>query len=120
MSDPSGKYEPPTREITARVHGISGIEIFEITEDELDNVESAFGQSAQSLSFFTGSISIVATCIVGLLTTARALSPHAFGGLVGATVALGMLSLWFGIGWWRAKKRGPELIQRVKERRRIQ
>ncbi len=73
MSQPS-EFEP--RIIR---HRISEIEIFEVTVQELDALEGAFAQESRNLAFFTGDLSISATCAISWLTIGNALIPTAHG-----------------------------------------
>ncbi len=100
-------------------HRITKIEIFEITSDELDALESAFAQENRSLAFFTSTLSIFVTCAIGWLTTGHTLTPTAQQVVAGVTFACFFLTLWFGFNWRQATKQRPKIIQRIKERRRL-
>ncbi len=100
-------------------HRIHEIEVFELTSEELDALEASFAQESRSLAFFTSTLSIFVTCVIGWLTTGYTLTPTAHGVLSGVTFAFAFLALWFGLNWKQAAKQRPKIVQRIKERRRL-
>lgn len=81
MSRSSGsEKERPELEIV--VHPIRRIDIFEVTEEELDSLEVAFAQESRAFAFSA-------------------------------------LTVWFGLAYRDAKRKRPELIKRIKERKRL-
>lgn len=111
---PSGEIERPKREVV--IHPIT-IEIFEVTEQELEALEVAFAQENRSLAFFTSTLSIFVTCAIGWLTAGNALTPTALQVVSGVTFACAFLAIWFGFNWMQATKQRPKIIQRIRERR---
>jgi len=73
MSQPTnGGMRPPERESPKRefvVHRVTRVEIFEVTEQKLKSLGTAFGEESRSLAFFSSTAYIFATCFIGWITT---------------------------------------------------
>ena len=119
MSEPKdGGMKPPEREFV--VHRITRVEVFEVTEQELESLEAAFGEESRSLAFFSSAISIFATCFIGWITASESLPPVAHGILAGLTLASFFLALWFALTWFQARRKRPSIINRIREQRGMQ
>jgi hypothetical protein len=115
---PSGGISPPEREII--VYPITRLEIFEVTEQELENLEAAFGEESRSLAFFSMTGSVFATCFIGWITTGKSLPLVTHAILAGITSATFILTLWFASTWFQARRKRPSIINRIRERRGMQ
>ena len=86
MSKPTdGGMKPPEREFF--VHRITRVEIFEVTEQELESLEAAFGEESRSIAFFSSTVSVFATCFIGWITTGKSLPSVTHAILAGITLA---------------------------------
>jgi hypothetical protein len=119
MSKPTdGGMKPPEREFV--VHRITRVEIFEVTEQELESLEAAFGEESRSLAFFSSTVSVFAACFIGWITTGKSLPSVTHAILAGITLASFFLALWFALTWFQARRKRPSIINRIRERRGMQ
>jgi len=113
MSKPTdGGTKLPEREFV--IHRITRVEIFEVTEQELESLEAAFGEESRSLAFFSSTASIFATCFIGWITTSKSLPLITHAILAGITLASLFLALWFALTWFQARGKRPFIINRIR------
>ncbi len=96
------------------IHGIPKIEVYFVTEDELNRLEEGCSNIGQDLQFATVSLSLVCAFIIALLTTTMSESVRQGFGIAVAICVI--VFLYAGARWWRARKITPPVISRIRKR----
>ncbi len=113
--------KPPSpfvhRQITVRVRRITHLDVIEVLEHELDDLAAAYSQTHQDLTVAIGLFGIALACGLSLLTSWTVLPPPWIAVLTALLFTSSLWGLWFLGRWARARKRGPELLARIKARR---
>lgn len=109
---------PPAGTFTIRRRRIAQVDIVEVFEHELDDLASAYAEANQSLNFAIGLLGACFTLAVPIFTN-PSLGSQVAAILAGAAFASGALALWFFVQWIRSRRRGPELLARIKGRKPI-
>ena len=99
----------------ARTYKIPTIEIYEVTEDQLDLIDESCRSLSQDLSFSIASLSICASFAIALLSA----SPSATAQSVFVTiVAVSLLCfLYTGWRWVRLRRTSRSIIQKIRSRK---
>lgn len=105
--------EDVNREI--RTYKIPAIEIYEVTEDQLDLIDKSCRNLGQDLSFAIASLSICASFVIALFSA----SPSATARYVYIVVAVVSfaVSLYTGCRWLRQRKTSPGIIHKIRSRK---
>jgi len=102
-------------QIPIRRHRLLDLHSYDVTGDELDQIEQEAMEVGQDLTF--ASISITALVSIAItLTTVTIQSDRTFSVYVAVAIAVAVFSVYFTIKWQRGKKRGVTIIQRIRQR----
>ena len=96
-------------------HRIPKIEVYQITEQELERIEEGIGSVSQDLTFAVASLSAGISFLIALL--AGTLSQTVFITFTIIVIVCGVVFLYTGIKWWRTKRITPNVIARIRSRR---
>ncbi len=96
-------------------HRIPRIEVYRVTEHELDSIEQGAINVAQDLTFAVASFSCGVSFLIALLV--GALSQAVFTVFWIIVILSGVVFLYTGIRWLRARKTAPTVIGRIRSRR---
>ena len=99
----------------ARTYKIPTIEIYEVTEDQLDLIDESCRSLSQDLSFAIASLSICASFVVALFS-ANPSGTVRLVYIVVAVVSLAM-SIYTGCRWLRLRKTSPGVIAKIRSRK---
>lgn len=102
-----------TREF--RTYKIPPLEIYEVTNDQLDRIEESCQSLSQDLTFAIASLSIFASFAIAL-ASADPSGTVRFVFIVVAVVSLAM-SVYTGCRWFRRKKTSPGIIAKIRSRK---
>jgi hypothetical protein len=94
---------------------IPKIEVYQVTDDELRRIEEGYGQVGQDLTFAVASLSFCIACALALATAS--VTDRTFLILLVLVILFGLVFLYTGIRWWRARKAGPTVIATIRSRR---
>ncbi len=103
------------KQITVRTR--ARIDTVQVLEHELDDLAAAYAQTNQDLNFAIGLGGVGLAFLMGILTGWNTLAPRLIFPFAAGTISCAIGSLWFLIRWLRLRKRGPELLARIKSRR---
>lgn len=106
-----------TRQVTVRTRPITHIDTFEVLEHELDDLAAVYAQTNQDLNFAIALTGVLLAFIMPLLTSWNSLDTRLIALFAAIAATSGALGLWFFIRWLRLRKRGPELLAKIKSRR---
>jgi len=105
----------PNEHIPIRRHRLSGLDICDVTTDELDAIEkegSNVGTDFQIAQFF---ITIALSFLASTLSN-RPISERVFTVFVVIIAACFALGIAFGVKWWRERGEFSRLIRKIKDR----
>jgi len=102
--------------ITVHRHKISHLEMFEVTEDELDRFQYEEPQKSHRLSIALCALSFAGAFGISLATGWKSMGPRTFATFVALTVLGVILFLFFVFGWASNLKRRELLFRRIRER----
>lgn len=99
----------------ARTYKIPTIEIYEVTEDQLDLIDESCRSLSQDLSFAIASLSICASFVTALLSASPSATAQSVYVIV---VAVSLLcSLYTGWRWLRLRRTSRSIIQKIRSRK---
>lgn len=96
-------------------HRIPAIEVYHITEDELDRIEEACGQIGQDLTFGLTLLAFSVSFLIALFTATFSEANRTV--FIVLAAASGVAALYFLSRWWRVRKTVPSAIARIRSRR---
>ena len=99
----------------ARTYRIPPIEIYEVTDEQLELIEESCRNIGQDLSFCISSLSIGASFAIALSSANPAGHVKTLYYVVVAVSFF--VSLYTGIRWFRVSRRAPTVIQKIRSRR---
>ena len=99
----------------ARTYKIPTIEIYEVTEDQLDLIDKSCRSLSQDLSFAIASLSICASFVIALFSASPSATVR-YVYVVVVVVSFGF-SLYTGYRWLRLRRTSPEIIQKIRSRK---
>ena len=105
--------EDGNREV--RTYKIPAIEIYEVTEDQLDLIEESCRSLSQDLSFAIASLSVCASFVIALFSASPSAAVR-YVYIVVAVVSI-VVSLYTGCRWWRQRRTSPGIIQKIRSRK---
>ena len=96
-------------------HTIPRIEVFQVTDDELERIEEGANQIAQDFTFMLTGSSICVSLLVALGT-------GTFDSTMGLTLRAavgvsGICAIYTGCRWYRNRKTALSVIQKIRSRR---
>jgi hypothetical protein len=97
-------------QIPIRRHRVSDVHFYDVTADELNQIETDSAAIGTDLNFALVSAGIFATFLL-TLSTAKVDSDRIFAVYVAIMVVLAIASIFFGVRWWGASRRGLGVIQ---------
>lgn len=100
---------------TVALSRIGKITTHEVQDMELERLDSLVATESQALAFTMFTAGIFISTGIGWLA-ANNLSPTATAIYLAAMGSAGLLTVWFGISWARAKKERPKLLATVRGR----
>lgn len=99
----------------ARTYRIPPIEIYEVTDDELALIEESCRSLGQDLSFAIASLSICASFVIALSSASPSGTVRTLYFIV--VVVTFVVFAYTGWRWLAARRRSPEIIQRIRSRK---
>ena len=99
----------------ARTYRIPPIEIYEVTDDQLELIEESCRGLGQDLSFAISSLSICASFIIALSSATPAETVRTVYIIVVAVTFV--VFAYTGVRWLGARKRSPKIIQKIRSRK---
>lgn len=106
---------PDEERIAIRRHRLPHVETYEVTAEELDQMENEAMRIGHDFSFASVSLAFGTSFLITLLT-ATVESLKAYNFFVVATIVGFVFSLYFGIRWYRGRHVGRSVIQRIRDR----
>lgn len=106
-----------TRQVTVRTRPITHIDTFEVLEHELDNLAAAYAQTNQDLNFAIALWGFFLAFTMPILTSWSTLDVRLIAVFAALAFVSGVSGFWFFVRWLRLRKRGPELLAKIKSRR---
>jgi ABC-type multidrug transport system fused ATPase/permease subunit len=101
--------------IPIRRHSINQLETYDVAVDDLDRIEAECKNVGQDLQFASNSLSFGISFLIALIFTTID-SPKVFACFFAVMVLMFVLSVYFGIRYYRTKETVQSTIQRIKER----
>jgi hypothetical protein len=101
--------------IPIRRHRLPGVDSYDVTSDELDQLEHEASQVGLDFSFASILFTAFISFLIALLT-ANIQSERTFGAFIAIEIASGTLALYFCIKWRRGRRRRASIIARIRER----
>jgi hypothetical protein len=92
------------------VHKIPRIDLYQVTEDELARLQEGQGQDQ---TFASASLGV---CVTALATLFSSLAPSAFLFLLAIGLIAGVVCLYTGLKWRRARKNVLQTVARIRNR----
>ena len=99
----------------ARTYKIPTIEIYEVTEDQLDLIDESCRSLSQDLSFSIASLSICASFVIALLSASPSATVQSVYVIV--VVVTLLWSLYTGWRWLRLRRTSRSIIQKIRSRK---
>lgn len=96
------------------IHKAPPIQMYFVTEDQLNVIEAGCSNVGQDFTFASISISLLVACAIALLTTT--MSGWARIGFLGAVAIFTIVFIYTGLRWWRTRKSTPSVIARIRKR----
>lgn len=96
-------------------HRIPSIDLYQVSEDELNRIEEGYAHVGQDFSFAIASLSIGASFVVALLSAS--VSDRVFSFFVSIIIISGVVFLYTGIRWWSNRKKAPDAIAKIRSRK---
>lgn len=94
---------------------IPRIEIYHVTDDELQRIEDGFGQVSQDLTFAVASFSFAISFAIAIVTVT--LSDRLFAIFLSLLVIFVLVAMYTSVRWWRARKVAPAVIANIRCRK---
>ena len=94
---------------------IPKIEVYQVTDDELQRIEAGCANIGQDLTFAVASLSIFVSFLVARLT--GILAPTTQLIFVSIEIISGLVSIYTGWRWWHARRATPGTISKIRSRR---
>ena len=98
-----------------RTYKIPTIEIYEVTEDQLDLIDESCRSLSQDLSFAIASLSVCVSFAIAL-SSANPQATVRYVYIVVVVVSLAV-SLYTGCRWLRRRRKSPEIIKKIRSRK---
>jgi len=113
----NARFEPrPQQElIQLRRHAISLIETYDVTEQELRNIEMESTDLGQDFQFGTNALAIAVSFFIALALT-RIESPKVYACFFAVVLTMAVFATYFGIRWWRKKATLQSTIRIIRDR----
>ena len=101
--------------IPAKRHRLAHVDIFEVTGDELDNIEREAANIGTDLQFSLVLLPIAVSFTLTLVLTTIA-SPRVYSSFFIITLLTYVLGIYFGIRWFRQRGSFKKLLQKIRDR----
>jgi hypothetical protein len=108
MSEPSEGPEIVT-------YRIPRIEVYQVTDDELRRIGEGYGHVGQDLTFAVASLSFCIAFVIALAT--GSFSERLFIVFWVLVITFGLVALYTGVRWWRARTVVPSVIETIRSRK---
>ena len=105
----------PREEPQVITYRIPRIEVYQVTDDELNRIEDAFSQVNQDLTFAVAGLSLSVAFSIALATAS--LSERLYSIFVSLVLISAAVALYTGVRWWRARRTAPAVIATIRSRR---
>ena len=99
----------------ARTYKIPPIEIYEVTEDQLELIEASCRSLGQDFSFAIASLSICASFVIALSSASPSATVRVIYIIVMAVAFV--VFLYTGCRWLLSKRTAPGIIQKIRSRK---
>jgi len=99
--------------IDAKRHSIGLVEIYELTADELDRIESEAMEVGQDLQYCSICLTAGLSFLIALLTT-EIKSAHTFAIFVVLTITGLCFAVYFAQRYFRSRKKCKRVVQRIR------
>jgi hypothetical protein len=99
--------------IPVKRHRLPGVDSYDVTSDELDQIEHETSQVGLDLSFAGVSLTAFISFLIALLT-ANIQSDRIYCAFIAIEIATGALALYFSIKWYRGRRRRTSIIARIR------
>ena len=105
----------PNQDPEVVTHRIPKIEVYQVTDDELQRIEDGCAHISQDLTFAVASISAFISFLVAALTTT--LTPTKQTIFISIEIGFGVVGIYTGWRWWHTRRVTPETIRKIRSRR---
>jgi hypothetical protein len=110
------KEDSPLKEqVEATIYRIPPMEVYQVSDQELKQIEETHGHVGQDLTFAIAFFSFGLAFLIALLTASLSDSQHLI--FMNVVIICGVVSLYTGIRWWRARKKVPNVIANIRSRK---
>jgi hypothetical protein len=96
-------------------HRLPGVESYDVTSEELDQIEREASQVGLDFSFASITLTAFISFMIALLTV-KIESSHTFMGFIGIEIATGFLTIYFAWRWLRGRGQRVSIISKIRER----
>jgi hypothetical protein len=104
-------------QVVKKAHRIAHLEIYEVSEDELDTIERGYSSRQNDVAFLSIAATIFVSFLVVILTVPRPAAPTFRDQFfVAVLVMSGSAAVYLFIRWRRTIKSERPLFQRIRER----
>lgn len=94
---------------------IPKIEVYHVTDDEIRRIEEGYGQVGQDLTF---AVAVLSCCIAFAIALATAtFSDRLWLIFIVLIIVSGLVALYTGVRWWRARAVAPTVIATIRSRK---
>lgn len=104
----------PTEQIQIRRHRLSGLDVCDVTTDELDSIEREGGDLGLDFQIFQFCLTVAISVSVSLLSNKPESDRVFIVFAVVIVVAIGLAGI-FGLKWWRSRGGFSRLIQKIRD-----
>lgn len=96
-------------------YSIPRIEVYQVTEDELDRIEESTSQVGQDFTFMVTGLSITVSLVIALISGTFEENPKTF--LQSLTLIAILVFIYTGSRWFRYRKKMPDVVKRIRSRK---
>jgi hypothetical protein len=96
-------------------YGIPPMEVYRVFDHELKQIEETHGRVGQDITFAIAFFSFGLAFLIALLTATLSDSRRLI--FINIVIICGVVSLYTGIRWWRARKKVPNVIASIRSRK---
>ncbi|HTT81206.1 MAG TPA: hypothetical protein VMF86_16160 [Stellaceae bacterium] len=101
--------------IAVRRHRIAELDVYEVSSEELEQLETAGLRSAEAFGFLIFGLSVGIT-LTATLITVRIPSDRVFESFMIVTIIAYVVGVFFGIRWFLERKSSKTVAQRIRSR----
>lgn len=105
----------PPDEVQIITHRIPRIEVYQVTDDELQRIEDGYGQVGQDLTFAVTSLSFSVAFAIALAT--GRFSDKVFALFLILMIIFAVVALYTGFRWFRVRRAAPNVIATIRARK---